>query len=320
MGSMAARVSVIMPVHNGERFVGQAIESILRQTYRELELVVVDDGSTDATPEILAGYAASDDRIVVHTQENAGYAAALNTAAAIGHGELLARLDADDVAEPSRLRRQVDFLDAHPDVAVVGGSLLVIDARGRPFYLATYPPDASDIRAALSDRTPLAHPTVLMRRSVFDAVGGYRTGFPHAEDYDLWLRISSAHELVNLPDIFARYRVHGANASLRWLREQARSVVAARADAFGPAASSPQAVASATLELALWWGQLLARGGADHAKEARGIWRLAKSAAAATATPEESRRRLHAVRAKLAVESGRRGRARFHGALAAPRT
>lgn len=320
MGSMAARVSVTMPVHNGERFVGQAIESILRQTYRELELVVVDDGSTDATPEILAGYAASDDRIVVHTQENAGYVAALNTAAAIGHGELLARLDADDVAEPSRLRRQVDFLDAHPDVAVVGGSLLVIDARGRPFYLATYPPDASDVRAALSDRTPLAHPTVLMRRSVFDAVGGYRTGFPHAEDYDLWLRISSAHELVNLPDIFARYRVHGANASLRWLREQARSVVAARADAFGPAASSPQAVASATLELALWWGQLLARGGADHAKEARGIWRVAKSAAAATATPEESRRRLHAVRAKLAVESGRRGRARFHGALAAPRT
>jgi glycosyltransferase involved in cell wall biosynthesis len=316
---MTARVSVTMPVYNGERFVGQAIESILRQTYRELELIVVDDGSTDATPRILAAYAASDDRIVVHTQENAGYVAALNTAAAIGQGELLARLDADDVAEPSRLRRQVDFLDAHPDVAVVGGSLLVIDATGRPFYLATYPPEASDIRAALAHRTPLAHPTVLMRRRVFDAVGGYRTGFPHAEDYDLWLRISSAHELVNLPDIFARYRVHGANASLHWLREQARSVVAARADTFGPAAGSPQAVASVTLELALWWGQLLTRAGA-HTKEARGMWRLAKTAAATTATPEESRKRLHEVRAKLALEGGRRGRSRFHAALAARRT
>jgi glycosyltransferase involved in cell wall biosynthesis len=314
---MTARVSVTMPVHNGERFVGEAIESILGQTYRDLELVVVDDGSTDATPEILSRYAAADERLVVHAQENAGYVAALNTAAALAQGELLARLDADDTAEPGRIARQVAVLDAHPDVAVVGGSLLVVDAGGRPFYLARYPANAAEVRAALAERTPLAHPTVLLRRAVFDAVGGYREGFPHAEDYDHWLRIAREHDLVNLPDILARYRVHGANASLRWLQEQARSVVAARAAALGQPAGSPEAAASATLELALWWGQLLTRAGAGDAGEARRVWRLARRAAAATSTPDESRRRLHAVRARLAAERGQRGRARLHTVLAA---
>lgn len=304
-------MSVLVPVHDGEAFVGEAIESCLRQSFPDFELVVVDDGSTDATPDIVSRYAERDRRIVVHRQENRGYVAALGVAAALAKGELLARLDADDLAEPGRLARQVAFLDEHPEVAVVGGALLVVDRRGRPFYLAAYPLEPAEVSAAMSQRTPVGHPTATIRRHVFDAVGGYRADFPYAEDYDLWLRVAREHRIANLPDILGRYRVHGANASYRKLPEQARSMVAARAAAAGEEPNRSDQVAETTLELALWWGMLLTRAGEDAG--ARAAWRLARDAAGRTREPASSRRRIAALRAKLDAERGRRIRARVHG-------
>ena len=207
------RVSVVMAVCNGERFVREAIESLRTQTLEDFELIVVDDGSTDATPRIVEDLGARDDRIRLHSQSNTGYPDALNVGWRLARGEYVAILDADDLAEPGRLERQLVYLDQHPDVGVVGGALLLVTADGRPFYVASYPTDAAGVLEGLQTHCPVGHTAVLMRRSILEEVGGYRSTIPLAEDYDLWLRVSERYPIVNLPDIVGRYRMHGDNES-----------------------------------------------------------------------------------------------------------
>ena len=225
------RVSVVMAVFNGERFVREAIESLQAQTLDGYELIVIDDGSTDATPRIVAALAVEDDRIRLHSQTNTGYPEALNVGLRLARGEHVAILDADDLAEPGRLERHLAYLDDHPEVGVVGGSLLLVTVDGRPFYLATYPATAEEVRKALETDCPMGHTATLARRAILEEVGGYRSAIPLAEDYDLWLRISERYPIVNLPDIVGRYRMHGANESHADIRRGAESIVRAQADA-----------------------------------------------------------------------------------------
>jgi len=308
----SSRVSVVMAVRDGERFVGDAIGSLRTQTLGDFELIVVDDGSTDATPAIVAALAADDERIHLHVREHAGYPAALNAGWQIADSEYVGILDADDLAEPGRLERQLGFLDRHPEVGVVGGALLLITADGRPFYIAAYPDAPADAREALQNRSPLGHTCVLMRRAVLEEVGGYRSEFPLAEDYDLWLRISKRHALANVPDIVGRYRIHGANGSVTGIRQQAASMTAARAQA-GREAGSLQAegpdLADSELELALWWAQIAARAGIGWQRVEKDAWQLARNAARRTSDPAASRARIAETRAKLDARTGTRSRA-----------
>jgi glycosyltransferase involved in cell wall biosynthesis len=222
-------VSVIMPVRDGERFLREALESILDQTMTDLELVVVDDGSDDSTPDILAEYARADDRVVVHRQAAAGQAVARNTAVGIARAGLIAVLDADDVAEPERLEGQVAFLGAHESVAVVGGAVTFIDERGRAFAEGVaYPASDEEIRAALPDTTPIVHSAALVRKSCLLEVGGYRKAMTTAEDLDLWLRIADRHRLANLSETVVRYRMHSGQVTVDKLEIQTLRATAAR--------------------------------------------------------------------------------------------
>jgi glycosyltransferase involved in cell wall biosynthesis len=225
-------VSVVMSVYNGERFLGDAIDSVLGQTLGDIELVVVDDGSTDATPDILASYAASDHRVVLHRHENQGLPRSLNVGIALARAAFVARLDADDAALPDRLRLQHAFLVAHDAVAVVGGAVDFADETGRVFAPGVqYPLTDREIRAAFPHTTPLLHPAVLARKAAIEEVGGYRAIFDEAEDLDLWLRIAERHELANLPNSVVRYRIHAAQATVRRLELQTLCCVAARLSA-----------------------------------------------------------------------------------------
>jgi glycosyltransferase involved in cell wall biosynthesis len=225
-------VSVLMPVYNAEPYLAEAVESILGQSFADFEFLIVDDGSTDRSRAILERYAARDGRIRLISRPNTGYTKALNELLTMARGELLARMDADDVALPQRLARQVAYLRAHSDVVCVGSAVHFIDAAGR-FLRDGHPGlDHEDIqRRALAGDCPLNHPSIMMRRGASQAVGGYHPEFEPAEDLDLWLRLGEVGRLTNLPEVLLKYRQHAQSFSEQHQRLQldrsAAAVVAA---------------------------------------------------------------------------------------------
>jgi hypothetical protein len=235
----APAVSVVMPVYNGESFLRDAVDSVLTQTLAEFELIVIDDGSTDSTPEILAGYAAQDQRVLVHRQPNSGRAIALNRGFAVARAPFVARLDADDLAVTHRLEHQRQFLLEHPEVAVVGGAITFVDRAARSFAEVRYPLADVEIRKALEHTTPLAHPAVMLRRDAFDRVGGYRVQFKVAEDIDLWLRLAVENSFANLPEPVTRYRIHPGQDTARAVQQMVLETVAARVAARARAGGLP---------------------------------------------------------------------------------
>jgi glycosyltransferase involved in cell wall biosynthesis len=187
-----------MSVHNGGPWVRDAVASILTQTLADLELIVIDDGSTDATADVLA--ALRDPRLRVERRERQGLTRALNRALELARAPLIARLDADDVALPERLERQRRYLDAHPDVGLLGTASREVDATGREVRVVRPPTDDTAIRRALIRANPFVHSSVIVRRSALDRVGAYDPSFPVAQDYDLWMRLSRVTRLANLTE------------------------------------------------------------------------------------------------------------------------
>lgn len=217
-----------MAVYNGERWLAETLASLSSQTFRDFEVVIIDDGSTDGSAAILAAAAERDDRYRVITQTNRGLVSALNRGLAEARAPLIARLDADDLADPERFARQIAHLQAQPEVAVLGSAIRIIDEDGAFRRLQAYPCGATAVAAALLHGCALAHPAVMMRRDAVLAVGGYREAFRHAEDYDLWLRLSERHALDNLPESLLRYRQHGTSVSFRHRQQQALATFVAR--------------------------------------------------------------------------------------------
>jgi len=224
-------VSVVMPTYNAEAFVDAAVASIRGQTFTDFELIVVDDGSDDHTVEILLRHLADDGRIKVLRKPHRGICETLNDAIALARGTYVARMDADDIALPYRLERQVAALWARPSVAVVGTNYEIIDATGAKIGVSDLPTDSAEIRATLEHSNCIAHPTVLIRRDAFIAVGGYRRAFRQCEDYDLWVRLSERHDLVNLPEPTLRYRQHPGQLEWRDVELRALSMLGVRASA-----------------------------------------------------------------------------------------
>lgn len=201
-------VSVLMAVRNGEDFLDQAIASIHSQSLRDLELIVVDNGSRDATLSILACWAERDPRIRVLQLARPGLARSLNFAASSARGPLYARLDADDIAEPGRLERQRAALIADETLGAIGSNASLIDRRGRHVGEVCRPVGRLAVRQFLGSGNPFVHSTMMFRRSLFEQVGGYRDGLRATEDLDLWLRMAEVGELDLLPERLVRYRVH----------------------------------------------------------------------------------------------------------------
>jgi len=225
--SSEPQVTVLLAVYNGERYLGEALDSLLAQSLSEFELLVVDDGSEDTTPRILADYAAGDGRIRVETRpRNEGLIAALNFGLEQARGALVARLDADDRACPERLALQVDYLARHPAVAVVGGAARLV-GRGRS-RIAHRPLEPDAVRVALERENALIHPSVMFRREAVLALGGYRDVALQAEDYDLWLRVSERHDLANLAETLIEYRFHDEQVSLTKRAQQVLTTLGVR--------------------------------------------------------------------------------------------
>jgi glycosyltransferase involved in cell wall biosynthesis len=229
---MKPTISVMMPVYNAKRYVAEAIESILGQTFRDFEFLIIDDGSTDGSLEIIKRYAARDVRIRLWSGPNVGYAPRLNEMLALARGDLVARMDADDVSFPDRFARQLEFLRDHLDVDVVGGARENIDSKGHFLCVNREVEDHNDIQSQLLNGIcPISHPSVVMRRNAVLAVGGYRPEMMPSEDADLWMRMGERGRLANLADVVVRYRVHDASVSSLRHGEQCQILQAAANEA-----------------------------------------------------------------------------------------
>jgi glycosyltransferase involved in cell wall biosynthesis len=203
-----------MPVYNAQRYVGAAVESILSQSFADFEFLIIDDGSTDNSRKILETYAARDARIRLISRPNMGLVRTLNEMIDLARGELLARMDADDISLPGRFAAQIDYLGAHPEVVCVGTAVQVIDPAGRPIFGGHPGMDHEAlVERALDGCCPLSHPSVMMRRSAVLDVGAYRAEFMLAEDLDLWLRLAEVGRLANLDQVLVKYRMHPSSVS-----------------------------------------------------------------------------------------------------------
>lgn len=204
-----ATVDVLIPVYNGASTVESAIGSIQAQTIQDIRIIVVDDGSTDATAFILDRMAKADRRIVPVRRANGGIVDALNAGLAICTADLIARHDADDLAVPDRFERQLDWMQTHPGCSGVSGAVIHIDENGKHLGPKEVPDNPAMANASLfPQKEPyLIHPFLMVRRAAVAAIGGYRHVF-HAEDTDLYWRLQEQGELANMPDLLGYYRVH----------------------------------------------------------------------------------------------------------------
>src|SRR5262245_9908945 len=219
--SAAPRLTVLLPVHDAERFLAAAVEGVLGQSCRDFELLAIDDGSSDGSAEILGGFARHDYRLRVVHRPHQGLIATLNDGLALARGELIARMDADDVALPHRLERQVEALDRDPALVCIGGAFELIDESGRLFDRAFPPCDHASILArALHGESTISHSAATYRRDLVRNVGGYDEAARWVEDLDLWLRLSEHGALANLPDLVSRVRHHAHSVSEQHAAEQ----------------------------------------------------------------------------------------------------
>jgi len=208
-------VSFLLAVHNGARYLGAAVDSVLGQTVADLELIVIDDASTDETADLLG--AIGDERLVVlRNDEQAGLAASLNRGLDVASGRFVARLDDDDIAAPERLERQLARIRAEPGVAIIGSAVVDLDVEGERGRTHRLPTGGAALRWHALFSSPFFHPTVLVDRETLDRHGlRYDPAFLESEDYDLWARLFAFADGANLPEPLVEKRVHAAQASLR---------------------------------------------------------------------------------------------------------
>lgn len=207
-------VSVLLACYNGERWLAEAIESILGQTLQNFEFLIVDDGSDDNSAAIIRQFAERDSRIVVITKPNTGLADSLNVGIGRVRGEWIARIDADDICEPSRLERQLEAARESPDLVFIGTGLVTIDENGRPIKSYSYPKrHAALVRNLRTARKFPPHSSAFYRASAVRSVGGYRVRMKRSQDRDLWLRLSEVGLLAALPEPLVRFRKHPGQIS-----------------------------------------------------------------------------------------------------------
>jgi len=211
---MTPKISVLMPVYNAEKYVSLAVDSILNQTFLDFEFIVINDGSTDGTLDILQRYAQQDSRIRLISRENKGLVATLNEGLALAKAPLIARMDADDIALPERFSKQYKYLNKNTEVVLVGGRCVAIDSCGDSMALwnqLTSFDDIQDQHLNSLNGSAVAHPSMMFRKEVVQAVGGYLAESYPAEDLDLLLRVSDEGSIENLEDVILKYRVHAGS-------------------------------------------------------------------------------------------------------------
>lgn len=211
-------ISVVMSVYNGEKYLVEAIESILNQTYENFEFIIINDGSKDNSVEIIKDYMKTDNRIVLIDRENKGLPYSLNEGINIAKGEYIARMDADDISLPTRFEKQIKYMEENKlDVC---GSYIKLFGDNTKEQIVKYPINHDDIKFRLLFMSSLAHPTAILKKQIFGKVK-YRDDYKVAQDYQLWCDVVNANfKIGNIPEVLLNYRKHEAQASIEKLKRQ----------------------------------------------------------------------------------------------------
>jgi glycosyltransferase involved in cell wall biosynthesis len=218
-----SQISVILPVYNAELYIEEAVNSILSQTFTDFELIIIDDGSTDSSLELLSKLAALDARIRLVSRENKGLIATLNEAISLAKSDYIARMDADDIALPTRLAKQLEFLQSNPKVAVLGTCYRYIDVQGNVGAKRNTFISHADITASFYFCNPIAHPSVMVNYRLLGNDYCYLEQYKTIEDLELWSRLSSKYQLANLAEVLLHYRVLNSSISGENLQQQINS-------------------------------------------------------------------------------------------------
>ncbi len=201
------KISVLLPVYNGEKYLNEAIESILSQAFTDFEFLIINDGSTDKSEEIIKSY--KDSRIIfVNNHKNKGLILTLNEGLKIAKGNYIARMDQDDISTQNRLKEQNDYLEKNQNITLIGGWAEVIDKNGRTTGYKKPLLDYYEIKFNLLSHNPLIHSTIFFRKNIADKLGGYNIKYEHAEDYELYSEMVKNYKITNLPKFFIKFRIH----------------------------------------------------------------------------------------------------------------
>jgi glycosyltransferase involved in cell wall biosynthesis len=279
-------LSVIMPVYDAAAYLAQAVESVLAQTFEDFELIIVNDGSTDRSPRILADLARRDGRIKLISRSNTGIVGALNDALQAAGADLIARMDADDVSLPQRFEKQLAYLRARPEVVALGSRVVGIDPCGCELFHSEHSLAHDEIDAELLKGVgwAMVHPTVIMRRGPLQRVGAYRSEYQWVEDLDLFLRLAEIGTLANLPDELLLYRQHTESVNRTRAQQQAELADRCVREAYRrrgndvPAGWNfvPKPRLAPDVQLRTWAWKALGAGNVSAArKHAVALWRTA---------------------------------------------
>ncbi|MBW4618436.1 MAG: glycosyltransferase [Cyanosarcina radialis HA8281-LM2] len=221
------KISVVMPVYNCERYLREAVESVLNQSFTDFEFVIINDASTDSTDEILAEFARQDERIIIlENQENLGLTGSLNKGIDRARGEYIARQDADDISLPERLKKQVALLDSNSEVVLVSCNIEKINAEGKPFAIMERACPANLVAWYLLFYNRLSgHSQVMFRRKTVNMLGGYSKKYPYCEDYELWCRLAGVGIVRILPEVLLQQRFHSTSVSAKKQAEQKQDIL-----------------------------------------------------------------------------------------------
>lgn len=225
---MRPKVSVLMSVHNGQKYLKEAVDSILNQTYTNFEFLIIDDKSSDSTLKILQSF--NDQRIkVIKNKKNLGLTKSLNLGLKKVKGDYVARMDCDDISLPERFKTQVDFLDKRPLLGLCGNWVEYIDPLGRGLEIKKYPTKHEDLLKIILRYNPFKHPSLMIRKSVLLNLDGYDEKFKYAQDYDLVLRLGAISKVANIPKVLLKYRIEPETSiSFKNQKEQEKYAILAR--------------------------------------------------------------------------------------------
>lgn len=216
---MNPKVTVLMPVYNAEKFLPEAIKSVLAQTYTDFELLIINDGSTDRSREIILSFC--DPRIrLIDNEKNMRLVFSLNKGLQLAKGKYIARQDADDIASPKRLKKQIEYLEKNPQIVLLGSWAEIIDERGKLISVWKRPTGHCSIVWRLLFNNCLVHSSVMFPRDNVLKVGGYNSSTVYGQDYDLWVRLSKVGKIKQLPEVLLKHRVSSESISVKHSKEQ----------------------------------------------------------------------------------------------------